>query len=174
MNIFVSGGAKNGKSTFAEEKAREMAHNKNLPLYYVATMIPHDKEDEARIRRHVISRAGKGFTTIEQGLHILEVLREYRGVFLIDSVTALLSNEMFRENGFCDYAAGERLKEELITFVKKSENTVFVSDYIYSDANHFEDLSDEYRKALADIDRALAEYCDKVYEVSFGQVKEWK
>lgn len=174
MNIFVSGGAKNGKSTFAEEKAREMAHNKNLPLYYVATMIPHDKEDEARIRRHVISRAGKGFTTIEQGLHILEVLREYRGVFLIDSVTALLSNEMFRENGFCDYAAGERLKEELINFVKKSENTVFVSDYIYSDANHFEDLSDEYRKALADIDRALAEYCDKVYEVSFGQVKEWK
>lgn len=174
MNVFVSGGAKNGKSTFAEDVARNMAHEKNLPLYYVATMIPHDREDEERIHRHVISRAGKGFQTIEQGRNILDVLKEFSGVFLLDSVTALLSNEMFQEDGYCDFAAGERVKDELVEFAKRGKNVVFVSDYIYSDANHFEDLSDEYRKDLAHIDRALAEVCDKVYEASFGQIKEWK
>lgn len=174
MNVFVSGGAKNGKSTFAENIARDMAHEKGLPLYYVATMIPHDKEDEDRIHRHVLSRAGKGFKTIEQGKHILDVLSEFQGVFLVDSVTALLSNEMFREDGYCDYAAGERVREDLIKFAEKGKNVVFVSDYIYSEASHFEDLTEEYRKSLAGIDRALAQTCDKVYEASFGQIKEWK
>ena len=56
MNVFISGGCKNGKSYYAQEVARDMANEKNVPLYYLATMIPVDDEDRARIKRHV--RAG--------------------------------------------------------------------------------------------------------------------
>ena len=70
MNIFISGGCKNGKSYHAQELARNMSREKSLPLYYLATMIPTDDEDRARIRRHLSEREGWGFDTIEQGRNI--------------------------------------------------------------------------------------------------------
>ena len=129
MNIFISGGCKNGKSYHAQELARSMAQESNLPLYYLATMIPRDEEDDARIRRHLSEREGWGFDTIEQGEHICEALRtktvsgepvDPNGVFLLDSVTALLSNEMFREDGTIDFAAPKRLAEELTNFAQET------------------------------------------------------
>ena len=74
MNIFISGGCKNGKSYHAQELARGMAQENNLPLYYLATMIPRDEEDDARIRRHLSEREGWGFDTIEQGVNICGAL----------------------------------------------------------------------------------------------------
>ena len=44
MNVFISGGCKNGKSHHAQNIAKTMADEKNLPLYYLATMIPKDEE----------------------------------------------------------------------------------------------------------------------------------
>ena len=49
MNIFISGGCKNGKSLHAQELAKEMADVQHVPLYYIATMIPKDDEDHNRI-----------------------------------------------------------------------------------------------------------------------------
>ena len=97
MNLFISGGCKNGKSFFAQEEAKKQAEEKGVPLYYLATMIPADDEDRARIKRHLAERDGWGFTTIEQGRNICGALEKAdpEGVFLLDSVTALLSNEMF-------------------------------------------------------------------------------
>ena len=63
MTIFLSGGAKNGKSTLAQHLTRVLA--KGGPMYYVATMIPHDAEDDARIARHLREREGWGFFTLE-------------------------------------------------------------------------------------------------------------
>ncbi len=177
MNIFISGGCKNGKSYHAQELARSMAQESNLPLYYLATMIPHDEEDDARIRRHLSEREGWGFDTIEQGEHICEALRtktvsgepvDPNGVFLLDSVTALLSNEMFREDGTIDFDAPKRLAEELINFARETGNTVFVSDYIYSDSFAFDDFTEPYRQGLALLDRTLAKLCDQVVEVTYG------
>ena len=54
MIAFVSGGAKNGKSGFAQDLAVKLAGGGKR--YYVATMIPVDEEDRARIRRHVADR----------------------------------------------------------------------------------------------------------------------
>ena len=51
MIIYVSGGCKNGKSSLAEDWAKTLSGGK--PLYYIATMIPHDSEDNARIERPV-------------------------------------------------------------------------------------------------------------------------
>lgn len=177
MNIFISGGCKNGKSYHAQELARSMAQENNLPLYYLATMIPHDEEDDARIRRHLSEREGWGFDTIEQGEHICEALRtktvsgepvDPNGVFLLDSVTALLSNEMFREDGTIDFDAPKRLAEELTNFAQETGNTVFVSDYIYSDSFAFDDFTEPYRQGLALLDRTLAKLCDQVVEVTYG------
>ena len=53
-------------------------------------------------------------------------------------------------------------------------NTVFVSDYLYSDAFAFDDFTDHYREALALCDRALAKCCDQVIEVSYGFYHYWK
>lgn len=177
MNIFISGGCKNGKSYHAQELARSMAQESNLPLYYLATMIPRDEEDDARIRRHLSEREGWGFDTIEQGEHICEALRtktvsgepvDPNGVFLLDSVTALLSNEMFREDGTIDFDAPKRLAEELTNFAQETGNTVFVSDYIYSDSFAFDDFTEPYRQGLALLDRTLAKLCDQVVEVTYG------
>ena len=168
MKMLFSGGCKNGKSTLAEDCARSLA--KGGPLYYLATMIPRDEEDRERIRRHVASRAGKGFETVECGLGILECLdkMEPGGAFLLDSVTALLSNEMFFRNGM-DMAAGERVAAELRELCERCENAVFVSDFIYADSRSYDEYSEAYRAALALCDRTLAEKCDTVVEICLGQ-----
>ena len=197
MNILVSGGAKNGKSMFAQKRAKEMAEEAGLPLYYIATMIPRDEEDEARIARHREERAGWGFETIECGRSlgglIQEIGRKAGGgpgdsdggadcrvagdsscVYLLDSVTALLSNEMFREDGSVDHDAPARVAEDCARFAKYAKNTVFVSDYIYGDGAGYDKLTEEYRHGLAMIDRALAQVCDRVVEVSAGIAEDWK
>lgn len=99
MTVFLSGGCKNGKSTLAEQIAVHLSRPGRL--YYLATMIPHDEEDRARITRHVESRAGLGFQTVECGLSLEKGLQnaDPEGSYLLDSVTALLSNEMFRPDG---------------------------------------------------------------------------
>ena len=106
MNYFLSGGAKNGKSSLAQR----IICAQPGPRYYLATMIPHDDEDLLRIRRHIDDRAGLGFTTVECGTDVLSALgrMDPGGAVLLDSVTALLSNEMFRADGTLDADALDR------------------------------------------------------------------
>lgn len=178
MNIFISGGCKNGKSLHAQELARDMARENGRPLYYIATMIPHDQEDRDRITRHLAAREGWGFTTLEQPLDLTGLLSrpdvDKAGAFLLDSVTALLSNEMFREGGVYDPEAGARVKADLVRFAEETGNTVFVSDYIYADAGQYDDWTENYRRSLAGCDRTLAQACDQVLEASFGTFRRWK
>lgn len=171
MNIFISGGCKNGKSMYAQQLAKEMAEQNGKKLYYVATMIPTDDEDRSRIKRHIDDRSGWGFETLEQGVDICALLQgevDPKGAFLLDSVTALLSNEMFRMDGTCNLEAGEKVARDLVNFARQTGNTVFVSDYIYSDARIFDEYTEKYRKALAYVDRQLARVCDQVIEVAYG------
>lgn len=178
MNVFISGGCKNGKSYFAQTIAKKLSVEKKKPLYYIATMIPRDDEDRARIKRHISERAGWGFETIEQGKDLTEILEmpdvDNSGVFLMDSVTALLGNEMFDDEGRFSMEAAEKVRKDVVTFAEGTGNTVFVSDYIYSDARSFDELTEFYRRSLAQADRALAKVCDEVYEVRYGLQKRWK
>lgn len=187
MNVFISGGCKNGKSMYAQTIARDMSRINDIELYYLATMRPVDEEDLARIARHIKERAGWGFTTVEQSEDICQCLAvdssykdsdgrivNPKGAFLLDSVTALLSNEMFKVDGSIDYEAPARVAAELKKFAELTGNTVFVSDYIYGDAAQYDSLTEAYRSGLAFIDRTLAEICDRVIEVSFGNVIEYR
>lgn len=178
MNVFISGGCKNGKSLHAQEIARDMARENGTPLYYIATMIPTDDEDRLRIKNHLAARDGWGFTTLEQPLNLCGLLErpdvDLSGAFLMDSVTALLSNEMFHLDGSYDEDAGARVAEDLLRFADATGNTVFVSDYIYSDARIFDDWTENYRRSLAYCDRKLAAVCESVIETSFGTFTELK
>ena len=170
LNIFISGGCKNGKSFYAQNLAKNQAAGRK-PLYYIATMRPVDEEDRIRVLRHRQEREGWGFETIEQSGDMSALKADFRGSFLFDSVTALLSNEMFRADGTVDRNAYLRIAEQLTLLAEKSGNIVFVSDYIYSDAMRYDELSEHYRKGLAWIDRALAKKCDAVIEVSYGNIE---
>ncbi|MEG0829449.1 MAG: bifunctional adenosylcobinamide kinase/adenosylcobinamide-phosphate guanylyltransferase [Anaerovoracaceae bacterium] len=178
MNVFISGGCKNGKSYYAQELAREESLRQGVPLYYVATMIPTDGEDQARIARHLEERNGWGFTTLEQGRDIMDLLSrkdvESKGIFLLDSVTALLSNEMFPYKEDVNLQAGKKVAEDLSKFAKMTGNTVFVSDFIYSDALAYDEWTEIYKKGLAHCDKTLAVICDKVIEVAYGSKYEYK
>lgn len=172
MTVFVSGGAKNGKSDFAQALAVALA--KGGVHYYVATMIPSDEEDHQRIRKHLQSREGLGFETIECGRNVLSCLEkaDRNGTFLLDSATALLMNELFPEdkNYEMDVEAANRCAEDLTEFVHSVGNAVIVSDAIYGDAARFDQITETYRKCLAHIDCTLAKACDTVLEMAAGNL----
>ena len=152
MKAFISGGAKNGKTTLGQDLAVHLAAGGTH--YYVATMISADAEDDERIRRHIADRAGMGFETIECPRHILSCLdtADRNGVFLLDSVTALLQNEIFpQEKDYAlDLSAAERCAQELLEF-------------------EYDPMTEQYRRALAGLDRMLARECDTVVELAAGQ-----
>jgi len=172
MTVFISGGAKNGKSGYAQDLAVTLSRGGRH--YYVATMIPTDAEDLKRIELHLADRAGMGFETVECGRDILSCLNfaDKDGTFLVDSVTALLQNAIFpkEKNYVMDIAAAEKCADDIVTFAKTVKNAVFVSDYIYSDAYRYDEGTETYRRCLAGIDRRLAGVCDTVLEFSAGQL----
>ena len=171
MTCLISGGAKSGKSALAQDLAVALA--KGGRHYYVATMISTGSEDDDRIRRHVAQRDGMGFETVECFQAIMDCLKtaDKEGVFLVDSITALIQNSLFpvEKNYEMDLPAATRCADELIQFARTVRHAVFVSDYIYSDAERYSESTELYRKCLAEIDRRLAAVCDTVIEVSAGQ-----
>ncbi len=172
MKVLISGGVKNGKSAYAEQEALRLAAGG--PLYYVATMIPFDSEDRARIAKHIRERDGKGFETIEQPRDIGACLEKADpdGCFLIDSLTALLLNEQY-PHSFLDPPdpdAASRCREGLLRIVREAKHAVFVTDYIYSDAARYSRETEAFRADLASLDATLAGACDRVIELCAGNV----
>ena len=172
MNVLISGGCKNGKTAFAQDIAVKLSCGGKR--YYVATMIPFDDEDQARIARHIADRAEQGFETLETGRDIAACLKgtDHNAVFLVDSLTALLMNEMFPDVhcGEADPQAVERCREGLLQVEKEAKHVVFVTDYIYSDAARYDAFTEQYRRNLALLDRSLAAVCDTVVELCAGNV----
>ena len=62
MTTLITGGAKNGKSHYAEHLLDSCTGQK----IYIATMQPYGEEAHMAIERHRKIRAGKGFQTVEQ------------------------------------------------------------------------------------------------------------
>lgn len=171
MTCFISGSAKCGKSALAQELTISLSDGGKH--YYVATLLSSGKEDDERIRRHLADRDGMGFETVECFGSVLDCLNvaDENGTFLVDSVTSLLQNVMFpaEKNYALDPDAAGRCCDDLVEFARRVKHAVFVSDYIYSDAQRYPETTERYRKYLADIDRRLAQICDMVVEVSAGQ-----
>ena len=169
MRIFISGGCKNGKSTYGQKLAKRQQSGS---LYYIATMAAAGHEDEERIAKHRREREGLGFITIEQPRGIESILEkcDRAGSFLLDSLTALLANEMFSTLDVVDSNAYKRIAGGLTQVLNQIQHIVIVSDYIYSDAILYDPLTEEYRKSLAALDRLAAKHCDVVLEAAYAQI----
>ena len=114
----------------------------------------------------LIALAAGGLDGIKTGLYC--VLGLLMKAFLVDSVTALLANEMFRPDGSFDPDAPRRVCADLLRFAAGAEHAVFVCDFILSDAGRYDGYTEAYRRGLADIGKALAAYCDTVAETCGG------
>jgi len=163
-SIYLTGGAKNGKSALGQELACRLSRPGEL--YYLATMIPHDGEDRARIRRHRQERAGLGFTTVERGCDLAAVARS-EGFYLLDSVTALLANLMFPPSGF-DPEAPRKAVADLLAFLERAGGAVLISDNIGADGGRYDPYTRQYLAGLAYIDRTVGPRCDTVAELAAG------
>jgi adenosylcobinamide kinase/adenosylcobinamide-phosphate guanylyltransferase len=112
-----------------------------------------------------------GFTTVEQGRDILGCLKRMgsKPCILLDSVTALLSNEMFPPSGAPDPDSPGRVAAQLQKLVAEAKHAVFVSDFIYSDALLYNGYTELFRRGLAAADRTLVGCCDTVVEACTGR-----
>ena len=171
MTVFLSGGAKCGKSSLAQDLT--VALSIGGKHYYVATLVSSGSEDDDRIKKHLADRDGMGFETVACFHNIMDCLKtaDKNGAFLVDSVTSLIQNALFpvEKNYEMDLEAAHRCADELVEFAKTVRHAVFVSDHIYSDAERYSESTEQYRKCLADIDCRLAKVCDTVIEVSAGR-----
>ena len=94
--IYVSGGARSGKSSFSE-KYIEKRYSKKI---YLATGIPFDEEMKDRIEKHKKQR-GKNWKTIENYKNLAEILSDHihgYEIILLDCLTNLITNYMIGNN----------------------------------------------------------------------------
>ena len=87
----ILGGARSGKSAFAEQIGREAGQ----PVLFIATATAGDAEMAERIRNHQASRPA-GWQTLEMPLGIGEKLSApLPGIVIVDCITLLVTNVMF-------------------------------------------------------------------------------
>ena len=181
MKIYISGGCSNGKTETGENLVLEMADKAEKetgvrpPVYYVATMIPKDREDRRKIDLHREERKDKGFTTLEKKSYIRMLPHENpEGIYFVDSITALLENAMFDGDANVDINGWQTVVDDVMDFMGQVESAVFVSDSVFSDGTEYDPVTESYRRNLAICDRIIASECDRVLEVTFGNVIEYK
>jgi adenosylcobinamide kinase/adenosylcobinamide-phosphate guanylyltransferase len=105
----ILGGARSGKSTFAEDRARELGGESVL---YVATSEAKDEEMQQRVINHRAARP-PAWGTLEAARNVAQALRQQNSaarVVLLDCMTFLVANHLMdaaapRENPFDDPSA---------------------------------------------------------------------
>ncbi len=91
--ILVTGGARSGKSSFAEQITGEIGKK----IAYIATSIPLDEGMKHRIKKHRESRP-KEWTTYEVYNEIykqIEIIAKEHDTIILDCITVMITNIMF-------------------------------------------------------------------------------
>ncbi len=157
------GGAACGKSEYAEALAVMLP----VPCFYIATMMPFDKEDILRIEKHRAMRAEKGFHTMERYTDMAGLVLPERGTVLLECLGNLTANELFSENG-----AGLHAYEAIIKGIEQIEaqcdNLVVVSNDVFSDGSTYSDETLRYIETLAAVNRSLGQRYERVVELVCG------
>lgn len=186
MIALVVGGAKSGKSMFAQDLAKSLKESfniyleedldselkkKNGKLYYVATMNPYDLEDLKRIENHLKEREGYGFNTIEETMDMIKVSKmiQKEDTVLIDSITSLVTNYMFKGKDFFKEVSNDILSG-ILEIINVAGDVVIVSDYLFSDSIQYDCYTESFRKEIGVINKKLAEFADIVVECSYGNI----
>ncbi|HBQ64534.1 MAG TPA: bifunctional adenosylcobinamide kinase/adenosylcobinamide-phosphate guanylyltransferase [Clostridiales bacterium] len=95
MLVLLTGGVRSGKSSLAEEMAKEAGKR----VLYIATSIPFDDEMKARVARHRQQRpedwdTHEGYTDLDQVFAAAERSGRYDAI-LLDCMTLLATNLLF-------------------------------------------------------------------------------
>lgn len=170
MMVLVTGGSGSGKSAFAEERALSF---ENSNAYYAATMEVMDRESTRRVERHRQMREGKGWITLEQPRDIEDItgrIRSYDSVVLLECLTNLVANEMYREDEeSADPAAcAEKIIRGIADLADSVENLVVVTGNVFDDGVAAMPELRSYLQVLGKVNRALAASADEVVEVVVG------
>lgn len=166
--IYVTGGARSGKSSFSENKAKEYKEKKKI---YIATGIPYDKEMKDRIEKHKIQR-GDNWETIEAYEDIIQKIEEKidkvnKNIILLDCITNMVANLMLDyekewdniEVHRVDYIEIKILNEikKIIEYIKEKGNieAIFVSNEVgmglvppYPLGRHFRDIAGRINQVI--------------------------
>lgn len=93
--VLITGGARSGKSAFAEQKAKDIGER----ILYVATSIPFDDEMKNRIKRHREQRPS-AWETVEAYKELDKHLKDRlagKDAVLVDCITVMVSNIMLEQ-----------------------------------------------------------------------------
>lgn len=172
--VLVLGGARSGKSAFAEE----IAAHRGEPVLYVATGVAGDLEMEARIQAHRASRPST-WTTVEASRGLGRAVRE-AGVrprtVLVDSVTMLVSNVLLVSGpqggpaavGAASVAVDAELDDLLDVVQSIGAPLVLVSDEVGMGLVPESPLGRAFREVLGRANQRLAAVATGVYLVVAG------
>ena len=165
---FVLGGARSGKSSFAEQLALRISEIHSMNVTYVATAHASDDEMEERIQRHRLGRPSQ-WDTAEIPLDVSSWLQTERTpqVILIDCLSLLLNNWMFLEG--CDEEQVLTRIDALVAAMAESEHRVIVvSNEVGQGIVPGDGVSRRYRDWLGVMNQKTAQCAEKVIWVVVG------
>ncbi len=167
--IFITGGARSGKSVFAEKLALEF----KAPLCYLATAQALDGEMTDRIKLHK-DRRGEQWQTVEEPLDLSAALSDCDGrhqVILVDCITLWLSNLLFAYENL-DGDLEERIMRDVRqladTLSGMTTTVILVSNEVGMGIVPENRLARLYRDIAGRANQALAAAADEVHVVISG------
>ncbi|GEM83703.1 bifunctional adenosylcobinamide kinase/adenosylcobinamide-phosphate guanylyltransferase [Meiothermus hypogaeus] len=157
--ILVTGGARAGKSAFAQEWAQALGE----PVSFIATAQALDEEMRQRIARHQAERP-PSWETLEEPLEVPQALARALGrVVLLDCLTLWVSNLML---------AGREVLPELenllALWAETGKTLLVVSNEVGMGIVPDNALARRYRDLLGAANRRIAEEADVVYLLVAG------
>ncbi len=161
---FITGGARSGKSAYAEK----LAHGLTGKRAYIATAQALDAEMAARIEKHRKDR-GDTWDTYEEPLAVAELLRKLSSryqVALLDCLTLWLSNVMAHTDG--DGAVLSRV-EDLVQAITGFEGMcIVVSNEVGLGIVPDNPLARKFRDFAGMLNQKVAQAADEVYFTAAG------
>lgn len=179
MITLILGGARSGKSSFAEKLAQKKGGDE---VNYLATAEAKDEEMKNRIEKHKEQR-NKKWKTIEEPLSVGEVLSSLsKGeVVLVDCITVYISNLIFLNLDERDEKINFKVKEKLIMekmkrIVRASKNkeVILVSNEVGMGIVPGNEMGREFRDIAGRVNQFLAKKAEKVYLSIAGLAVELK
>ena len=175
MITLILGGARSGKSSFAEKLAYKRGKEK---VTYIATSQPSDEEMKERIKQHKTDRPST-WKTIEEPYQVGEVISSLSSnhVILLDCITILISN-LILKRGEKDNQVGkdginnidyqnkeEKVLEEMQKIIKfaADKNLIMVSNEVGLGLVPEYKLGRNYRDIAGRVNQYLARNSDEVY-----------